>query len=53
MFLRYSKAMLAAQLLEFTVFQLTHIKKKSPKDKKTCQTLTTEAPRDDPDPALS
>lgn len=31
-FLRYSRTMLAAQLLEFTVFQLTHLKKKSPKD---------------------
>lgn len=31
-FLRYSRAMLAAQLLEFTVFQLTHLKKKTPQD---------------------
>jgi|SRR5690349_20641459 len=31
-FLRYSRTMLAAQLLEFTVFQLTHLKKKTPKD---------------------
>ena len=31
-FLRYSRTMLAAQLLEFTVFQLTHLQKKTPKD---------------------
>lgn len=31
-FLCYSRTMLAAQLLEFTVFQLTHLERKTPKD---------------------
>ncbi len=60
-FLRFSKVMLAAQLLEFTIFQITHLKKKTPTDMERAirklEGLLKQPPRDaakhiDLDPSL-
>ena len=60
-FLRYSRTMLAAQLLEFTVFQLAHLRKTTPKDMERAlrklEGLLKQPPKDaskqlDLDPAL-